>query len=339
MWGNIMAYRFRNNALVAAGVYNLVFGAWAVLRPDDAFVWLGMEPPRYAFLWQCIGMIVGVYGLGYLVAATHPVRHWPIVLVGLLGKIFGPMGFVIAWSQGEIAPTFGLLLLTNDLIWWIPFARVLRRATRAHRRMARWRLARTALPLDEVLQRFPADGDQSLRELSDRQPLLLVMLRHSGCIFCREAVADVAASMDRLRSAGVRPVLVHAGSQEMMQHLASELGVPSDEVTIVRDARGKLYRAVRLGRGDPWQLFGPAVWARGWSAWRAGHRVGALDGDGFLMSGAFLVSHGRVVRGRRSRHAGDRIAYAEVAGCPVASPGAGPGSAGSGGASPVGAAS
>ena len=41
------------------------------------------EFPRYPQIWQCVGMIVGVYGVGYLVAASDPLRHWPIVLVGM----------------------------------------------------------------------------------------------------------------------------------------------------------------------------------------------------------------------------------------------------------------
>jgi small multidrug resistance pump len=49
-----------------------------------------MELPRYPDIWQCVGMIVGVYGVGYLIAAFDPLRHWPVILVGLLGKVLGP---------------------------------------------------------------------------------------------------------------------------------------------------------------------------------------------------------------------------------------------------------
>lgn len=107
--------------LIAAGIYNLAFGAWAGLFPDHVFVMLGMEIPNYPFLWQCIGMIVGVYGIGYLAAARDPLRHWPIILVGLLGKIFGPIGFLQTALAGDISWKFGYLIITNDLIWWIPF--------------------------------------------------------------------------------------------------------------------------------------------------------------------------------------------------------------------------
>jgi ligand-binding SRPBCC domain-containing protein len=59
------------------------------------------------------------------VAAGDPRRHWPIVLVGFLGKLFGPVGFAVAVARGVFPPAFGLTILTNDLIWWLPFALML----------------------------------------------------------------------------------------------------------------------------------------------------------------------------------------------------------------------
>jgi hypothetical protein len=82
--------------LVTAGVYNLVWGAWVVLFPAALFRIAGLAPANYLAIWQCVGMIVGVYGIGYLIAARQPLRHWPIVLVGLLGKVLGPIG--MCWS-------------------------------------------------------------------------------------------------------------------------------------------------------------------------------------------------------------------------------------------------
>ncbi|MGA0038646.1 MAG: alpha/beta hydrolase [Pirellulales bacterium] len=116
--------------LLAAGVYNLLWGSLTVLVPSWLFVLTGLEQPRYPFLWQCVGMIVGVYGIGYLAAATNPLRHWPIVLVGLLGKVFGPLGYVGGLIRGDVPVEFGVTLPTNDLLWWIPFTMILLAARR-----------------------------------------------------------------------------------------------------------------------------------------------------------------------------------------------------------------
>ena len=116
--------------LVAADIYNLAWGAVTVLYPGWLFDLTGMELPRYPFIWQCVGMIVGVYGIGYLAAATAPLRHWPIVLVGFLGKLFGPLGYVMGALRGEVPWEFGVTLPTNDLLWWIPFGLMLLSAWR-----------------------------------------------------------------------------------------------------------------------------------------------------------------------------------------------------------------
>lgn len=111
--------------LWAAGIYNLSWGALAIVQPHLLFDLTGAERINYPEIWQCVGMIVGVYGIGYVIAASDSRTHWPIVLVGLLGKVFGPIGFLVALWRGTFPPLFGLTILTNDLLWWIPFAMML----------------------------------------------------------------------------------------------------------------------------------------------------------------------------------------------------------------------
>lgn len=117
--------RWMSVVLWIAAFYNIAWGAWVVLFPLAAFRLLGMPLPNYPQIWQCVGMIVGVYGVGYACAAPNPQRHWPIVLVGLLGKLCGPLGFLVAACQGQLPWRFAYLLLFNDIIWWVPFARIL----------------------------------------------------------------------------------------------------------------------------------------------------------------------------------------------------------------------
>lgn len=131
--------RWARRWVLAAAVYNVLWGAFVVLFPAAMFAWLDLPAPSYLSIWQCVGMIVGVYGVGYAVASRDPVRHWPIVLVGLLGKVLGPIGFVQAAVAGELPWRFGWTILTNDLVWWLSFAGVLWLAWRRSRGQAcRW---------------------------------------------------------------------------------------------------------------------------------------------------------------------------------------------------------
>ena len=111
--------------LIAAGIYNLAWGAITIALPNLLFDLTGAERINYPEIWQCVGMIVGVYGIGYLIAGWDSRTHWPIVLVGLLGKVFGPIGFCVALAKGTFPPLFGLTILTNDLLWWVPFGLIL----------------------------------------------------------------------------------------------------------------------------------------------------------------------------------------------------------------------
>jgi flavin reductase (DIM6/NTAB) family NADH-FMN oxidoreductase RutF len=123
-----MKRNWMQTTLWAAGLYNILWGAYTVLFPTHFFNLVSIPAPQYIEFWQCIGMIVGVYGIGYIAAASDPIKHWPITLVGLLGKIFGPIGFLQAIITKSFPLAFGATILTNDLIWWIPFSLILYKA-------------------------------------------------------------------------------------------------------------------------------------------------------------------------------------------------------------------
>ena len=126
--------RWMSTVLYLAAYYNVLWGGVVVLFPRATLNLLGVGDLNYPQFWQCIGMIVGVYGIAYAIAARDPLTHRGIVLVGLLGKVFGPLGFVMSLARGDLPLRFGLTLLTNDLVWWAPFVLILRYAYAGARR-------------------------------------------------------------------------------------------------------------------------------------------------------------------------------------------------------------
>jgi hypothetical protein len=112
----------------AAAAYNLLWGGAVVLFPVRVFSWLGLPPPAPVPIWQVVGMLVAVYAPAYWWAARDPWRHRHLIVIGLLGKVLGPVGFLWAAVKGELPWSFGWINLTNDLIWWLPFALFLRAA-------------------------------------------------------------------------------------------------------------------------------------------------------------------------------------------------------------------
>lgn len=116
---------------VAAALYNALWGAWVVLAPRQYFALIGMSAPEPIAIWQVVGMCVAVYAPGYAWIARDPLRFRHYALIGLLGKVLGPVGFVGAVAAGTLPLRFGITLLANDLAWWAPFAFFLRVAARA----------------------------------------------------------------------------------------------------------------------------------------------------------------------------------------------------------------
>lgn len=308
--------RWMVTVLKLAGVYNVLWGALTVLYPAWLFDLTGLAEPSYPFIWQCVGMIVGVYGIGYWIAASDPYRHWPIVLVGFLGKVFGPLGYiqgvlladapVIGAVTSEVPVEFGVALITNDLVWWVPFAMIL------------WAAARQAgvssspaEPLDDVLADTRTDTGVTLTEHSSGQTVLLALVRHAGCTFCKEAIADLGAARDRLDAAGVRPIVVHMGPPGALDTLMARHNLAGVET--VSDPDRRLYRALDVPRGSFAQLFGLTVWVRGIAATLKGHTVGKLAGDGFQMPGTVVLRDGRVIARHEHANAADQADFAGLA--------------------------
>jgi hypothetical protein len=114
----------------AAAAYNIAFGVWAALAPLSFFTLFDLAPPLYPSIWACLGMVVGLYGLGYAYAAARIERAAPFIAIGLLGKLLGPAGWVLAVSRGEWPTRTLALILFNDVIWWLPFGLFLLEGTR-----------------------------------------------------------------------------------------------------------------------------------------------------------------------------------------------------------------
>lgn len=123
--------------LLAAG-YNLAFGLWAGFWPRALFDVFRLTPPDYPAIWACLGMVVGVYGLAYAYAAVRLDAARPLVALGLLGKILGPLGWVATVASGEWPLRTVSLIVFNDVVWWLPFSLFLLDGTWLGERLRSW---------------------------------------------------------------------------------------------------------------------------------------------------------------------------------------------------------
>lgn len=145
----------------------------------------------------------------------------------------------------------------------------------------------------------------TLRAQLDPGGSVLAFLRHFGCIFCREMVADLRR--EALRDATLAPiVLVHQGDVEQGRAFFARLW---SDAPAIADPGRRLYDGFGLERGGAAEMFAPRVWACGVRALAKGHLVGRPVGDPWTMPGLFLVDDAGTIRWRhRFRHAGDHPA-------------------------------
>lgn len=128
--------RWMTAVLYLAAAYNLAWSGWMGLFPADSLrvAWgVSTDDPITLRLWQGVGGLVGVFGVGYALAARDPVEHWLVVLVGLLSKVLAVLGAIQALGTGSDNGRLLLLALPNDALWLVPFALIVVHARRAGR--------------------------------------------------------------------------------------------------------------------------------------------------------------------------------------------------------------
>ncbi|MBM4075593.1 MAG: redoxin domain-containing protein, partial [Planctomycetes bacterium] len=246
-------------------------------------------------------------------AAKDPLNRWPLILVGLVGKVLGPIGFVFAATWCEFPWRAGWTIVTNDLIWWIPFASILIHVVRIRDEQ---RTIAESLNLEQVLRETIATTGESLLDISHKQDMLIVCLRHSGCTFCREALSDLSLQKPAIEKANVRPIVVHMGNVSDGDQLARQYCL--EDVLFISDPTRRIYRALDLKLGTLSQLIGPRTF---WRALIGGpvfrHGFGAFKGNGFQMPGTFLIRNGHVINAFRNESPADRPNYTTLATCEI----------------------
>jgi hypothetical protein len=146
----------------------------------------------------------------------------------------------------------------------------------------------------------------AIRELSEDHPLLLIFLRHFGCTFCREALADVAEIRGSLEALGAHVAFVHMQPPEVADAWFDRYHLR--DVPRFSDPDRALYRAFGLGAGSLVELGHPRVWGR-WFRAAAERGAGYQGADWRQLPGVFVVHNGDILATVRQRDAATRPDY------------------------------
>jgi len=234
-----------------------------------------------------------ILGLGLAIASRNPLKHWLIILLSLLGSV--AMAFLLGFWIPAALLVIPSTLILNEVY----------EANRRRRLLASPEIQRFAL-------RAKTQHDVSLLELSQLSPVLLVFLRHFGCTFCRQALADLKKQRRQIEADGIRIALVHMGPEGEAGDFLDRYGL--SDLPRVADPRQSVYKAFGLDRGTLLQIGGLKTWIGGFqSVVLEGHRQGLTRGDSFQMPGVFLIFHGEILKSYRHQSPADRPDYVSLA--------------------------
>lgn len=145
----------------------------------------------------------------------------------------------------------------------------------------------------------PSDALRAVIE-STNQPrllngrVLMVFLRHPGCIFTSTALTALGQARKEIESLGVTIVLVNLEPDPgCAAAQASKFGL--DGVLSISDLERKIYRAAGMERAGVSQVLSPRVVWTGLKAFFSGHRQTSVKADPRQLAGVAVLENGKLL--------------------------------------------
>ncbi len=160
-----------------------------------------------------------------------------------------------------------------------------------------------------ILNEMVTNNYENLEKLSDERPVLLVFLRHFGCIFCKEALCDLSEKRTQFENKGIQLIFVHMSENDIADQYFNNYNLSG--VSHISDPTARYYKSFKLTKGSFTQLFGLRTWIRGYSAKKEGHQLELAKhlGDSTQMPGLFLIHNGKIRDQFIHKRASDRPDY------------------------------
>ncbi len=164
------------------------------------------------------------------------------------------------------------------------------------------------------LETLITDKGEKIGTVSKNQAVFMTFLRHFGCTFCREALAELSTKREEIERSGMKMVFVHMAENEEAESYFNRYNL--EGVDHISDPECHLYEQFGLIKGSFRQLLGLKSWIRGFEAGvLKGHGIGKLVGDGFQMPGVFLIQNGKIVEHFIHKSSSDRPNYEKLMDC------------------------
>lgn len=119
-----------------AGCFNLVAGAAMISLYHEGYKLLGVPKPELILPVQIMGILVGLFGLGYHWVASRPVENRDVLRLGFLAKLICSLTAYWYVLFGPLGIGFALVVFFADVIYLPFFWVILRHLDRVARQAA-----------------------------------------------------------------------------------------------------------------------------------------------------------------------------------------------------------
>ena len=160
-----------------------------------------------------------------------------------------------------------------------------------------------------MVKEMQTNEGKSVLDFSEESPVFLVFLRHFGCVFCKEALADLSKIQNNLKAKGIKLIFVHMAKNDLAEKYFHEFGL--EGVSHVSNPEKNYYTAFGLMKGTFSQLYGLRTWIRGFSPQTKGYQLELAEqlGDSTQMPGMFLIHKGKTIAEYIHKRASDKPDY------------------------------
>lgn len=114
-----------------AGYWNLLAGLSMILFYHEGFKALGATKPNPPFSTQILGVLVALFGWGYHLVASDPIKNRNLLMLGFWSKAAATILSVVYVAAGRLPWWFTLVVFLADTIYLPPFFLILRRIDNA----------------------------------------------------------------------------------------------------------------------------------------------------------------------------------------------------------------
>lgn len=302
----ILKRKIRQSLGWLIGYYEL-FAILLLLLPPSQFPLIGLESTAAAWPLRLSAIMLGALGLGLFFPLVNPLRHWAITALIAFGQVVMPTVTVLLISIGDLPAHVGAPMALVDLLFLVPAVCALVWSVDLH--ALETASGTTSHPTPEIaplLAVVPDGSVHTVGDLSAEGPILVLLLRHLGCTFCRATLSNLSENISSLRTQYRAVLVVTMSPLEEMLPLRERNELPG--VLLVSDPERLWYRALSIPVGSFRQTLGWRVLARGlFSGLLFRYGIGTVHADPFQLPGSAVIERRQILWTRPATDASEPL--------------------------------